>query len=590
MPAWAELPQGVSQLVVATATFTPQEGPASELPALKLPHRWDQTYPRSGGTAVYRLELPPVAAGQPYALFFTRIGNQAEVHANGQLLAPLGTLGDAATDHAKAPVWMDVPSSMLRGKEPTPLRITVTTQANRWGGLEPVYFGPATQLRPLYTTNYRWRQVASVVIVMSLSLMALMAGGLWWRQRDPLYGLLALAALFGVIRMGDRLLQEPPLPWPLWGAVAASAFIVHLMLMARFALHAVGEHGAWVRKGFWVVVAGGTAAAFTSFLLRLPMVWTVALGTVCIPGAAVLVYAVRAALRTRSRQSLILCAAGFVVILTGVRDWLVVRVTDTGGATFSLLPHAVFVFVLFMGWIVVDRYSQQVLQYRDLNDSLEKRIAQREAELGASYEQLAQQSQEQATLKERQRIMRDIHDGVGAHLVSLLGLAKRGIPGEALQTEINLALDELRVAVDSLQPVHGDLTTVLATLRYRLQPRLQAAGLEVVWDVGELPPLDNLNPQMVLQIQRILLEAFTNVLRHAAATRITVSAHAIDEPKALVLEVADNGVGLPESTATPARGLGLESMRSRSETIGAVLDVSSPPGGGTRVRLELPRP
>jgi len=337
------------------------------------------------------------------------------------------------------------------------------------------------------------------------------------------------------------------------------------------------------------VLAGGTVTSFTSFLFHLPALWTATLAATGVPGFAVLVCVARAAYRTRSRQALILCAAGFVVILTGFRDFWAVRLSEQGSASFSLLPHSTFVFVLFMGWIIVDRYSQQVVQYRDLNDSLEKRIAQREAELGATHERLARQTEEQAMLKERQRIMRDIHDGVGGHLVSLLSLAKRGdIPGDALQAQISVALDELRVAVDSLQPVHGDLTTVLATLRYRLQPRLEAAGLEVAWDVGALPALDNLNPQMVLQIQRILLEAFTNVLRHARASRIEVSACAVEQPRALVLMVADNGVGFGASDGQ-RQGLGMGSMQHRSEKIGATLTVVSALGQGTRLRLELPR-
>jgi signal transduction histidine kinase len=287
---------------------------------------------------------------------------------------------------------------------------------------------------------------------------------------------------------------------------------------------------------------------------------------------------------------MLLCAAGFVVILAGFRDLVVVRILKHGSDSFSILPHAVFVFVLFMGWIVVERYSRQFVDYRELNNSLEKRIAEREAELGASYARLAQQSEQQATLQERQRIMRDIHDGVGAHLVSLLSLVKRGdVPPDRLQAEINVALDELRVAVDSLQPVHGDLTTVLATLRYRLQPRLEAAGLKVGWDVAELPALAILTPQMVLQIQRVLLEAFTNVLRHANATRIDISARSIDHPPALVLEVKDNGAGFAATQQKP-HGLGIQNMRHRSEAIGATLLIEPADGGGTRVRLTLPKP
>lgn len=578
---------GIATLRAAQATFEPEGNLPVESRMQALPHRWDSSYPHQGGRATYRLTLPPAAAAQPYALFFPRIGNQAEVRIDGVVLAVLGELGNPATDYAKAPVRIDVPRSMLRPSGGTPLEVTVTVQANRWGGLSSILFGPAAEVRPVYASNFRWRQTASVVIVLSLALMGLMAGSLWWQQRDPLYGMLALAALFGAVRMGDRLLVQPPLPWPLWGAVTAAAFILHLMLMARFALQAIGQEGRWIRTGFWITALTGTVAAFASFFLREPRIWTAALAMTILPGVAVLVCAVRRAVLTRSRQSMLICAAGFVVILAGIRDFLVIRLPDSGASNFSLQPHAVFVFVLFMGWIVVDRYSHQVVQYRELNDSLEKRVGERETQLAASYRELASQSEQQATLQERQRIMRDIHDGVGAHLVSLLSLVKRGnVPGEALQREINVALDELRIAVDSLQPVHGDLTTVLATLRYRLQPRLEAAGLEVIWNVDALPVLDKLNPPMVLQIQRILLEAFTNVLRHAQARRIEVSARAVGDPPTLVLEVADDGVGFA-TPAEPAQGLGMKSMQSRSEAIGARLFAFSAQGQGTRIRLEL---
>jgi signal transduction histidine kinase len=128
---------------------------------------------------------------------------------------------------------------------------------------------------------------------------------------------------------------------------------------------------------------------------------------------------------------------------------------------------------------------------------------------------------------------------------------------------------------------------VLATLRYRLQPRLEAAGLKVDWDVEALPSLPGLTPQKVLQVQRVLLEAFTNVIRHAQATTLTVWARSLQEPPRLALEVRDDGVGF-DLAAGAGPGLGLRSMRSRSEAIGGQLTLQSQPGRGSCLRLELP--
>ena len=590
-------------LTQATVTLTPFGRPTQAPIELTLPHRWDKNFPGQGGHALYQMTLPPTRAIEPLALFIPRVGNQVEVRVSGQVVARLGILGDAASDWAKGPTWITIPASLVNPDKPTALDIEVTTQADRWGGLSNVHFGPESVVQPVWRSNYNWRQTASVVIVLALALVGVIAAGLWWRQRDAgaatmgdkqtegLYGMFALIALFGIVRMGDRLLPVPPLPWPLWGGVTAAAFAAHILLMARFCLETVGERTPWVRTGFWLFLAASVIAALAAFLLHQPSLWTWTLAACTLPGLVVLYQVVRHTWLERSRENLLMCIAGVLVILAGVRDLVQVRIADSGSLTFSIMPHAVFVLVMIMGWIIVERYSQQVRQFRDLNVSLEHRIFEREQQLGASYDRLKIQNEERATLQERQRIMRDIHDGVGAQLVGLLSLLKKdGSRSEALQEHANAALDELRMAVDSLQPVNGDLTTVLASLRYRLQPRLDAAGLAVVWDVPELPLQEHLPPGTVLQIQRILLEAFTNVLRHARASEIQIHARAQTDPTRLVLVVQDNGIGLDTAKLDDSsdHGHGLRNMKQRAQAIGGKLVCTNLPTGGTRVQLELP--
>ncbi len=111
-----------------------------------------------------------------------------------------------------------------------------------------------------------------------------------------------------------------------------------------------------------------------------------------------------------------------------------------------------------------------------------------------AFDSLREQQHHQSVAIERQRIMREIHDGVGSQLVGLLNMVTRNAAPTCRRSKehVQLALDEMRMAVDSLQPAHDDLATVLATLRYRLQSRLEAAGIEVIWEVAELPELREL--------------------------------------------------------------------------------------------------
>ena len=193
---------------------------------------------------------------------------------------------------------------------------------------------------------------------------------------------------------------------------------------------------------------------------------------------------------------------------------------------------------------------------------------------------------ERAKLTERQRIMSDIHDTVGSQLVGVLSLVRAHAPYAQLETHTADALQGLRIAVDAIQPVNGNLAAVLATLRHRLQPSLNAAGVALVWRVDDLPRLADLNPQKIQHIQRIVMEAFSNVIQYAKATTVTVTACLLLDPARIQICISDNGVGLQ---ANASLGHGLANMRLRAEAIGAQIDThSGHEQQGLAVTLTLP--
>jgi signal transduction histidine kinase len=418
---------------------------------------------------------------------------------------------------------------------------------------------------------------------------------LWWRQRDPLYGWFALAAFLGVVRNVDRVWPDVPVSWPLWGAIVAVCYASHLALICRFTLMALGPVSREMNRAIDVVLVLSSTLAILSFALGRPLFWTLGLAALVPLGVISLTFVVREAMRTRSMTACVLAAAGALAVAAGIYDLGLIRMTNSSGLRNAYTQHAMFVFVVIMAGLVAERYSRSVADYRALNADLSKLVEDREQQLRGAFDSLRVQQHEQSVSTERQRIMREIHDGIGSHLVGLLNMVTRpNADMVAVEEQVQHALDEMRMAVDSLQPVHDDLITVLATLRYRLQPRLQAAGVEVVWDVAELPALRHLSPNAVLQVQRILLEAFTNVLKHACATQVAVRTRWYEADRLVSLQIADNGVGLrreagangASAAAGPRQGRGIGNMRARATSIGAELKVEPAKGGGTCLTLD----
>jgi signal transduction histidine kinase len=183
--------------------------------------------------------------------------------------------------------------------------------------------------------------------------------------------------------------------------------------------------------------------------------------------------------------------------------------------------------------------------------------------------------------------MEDMHDGMGSSLISALRVVERGRLDEANVAQVlKSCIDDLRLAIDSMEPVGADLLLLLATLRFRIGRRLEDSGLKLKWDVQPVAPLDWLEPKASLHILRILQEAFSNIIKHANATEITVATRM--QGGHVAVSVCDNGSGffVPQGSAESG-GKGLANQQRRAEEIGAALRVESS-ATGTCLTLLLP--
>lgn len=231
------------------------------------------------------------------------------------------------------------------------------------------------------------------------------------------------------------------------------------------------------------------------------------------------------------------------------------------------------------------RITRALAESQRINAELEERVQQKQRQLERNFEKLQRLSREAAVAEERQRIMRDMHDGIGAQLISALSLAESddATPRDVAAL-LRECIDDLRLTIDSLESTDNELLPALGNFRYRIERRLQAMGIELQWRVSDLPALSYLSPRNLLHVLRILQEAFANVLKHAQASQVCLEAGLVPDRRRVFIRVSDNGKGF----ATPqASGRGLGNMARRAASIDGEFSVSSS-GKGTTLELLLP--
>lgn len=186
--------------------------------------------------------------------------------------------------------------------------------------------------------------------------------------------------------------------------------------------------------------------------------------------------------------------------------------------------------------------------------------------------------------EERERIYADLHDDIGAKLLTLVHTLENPQHADLARS----VLQDLRDIVSRTRGgVAGSLLEVLAQIRDETEQRLELAGIELAWEqqVGlDDPALDE---GQALHLFRIVREAVTNAIRHGRATRVRVRARRTLQM--LIMDVADDGAGAPAGQDIGS-GRGTESMKARAAELHGTIAWNPATSGGTKVVLQFPLP
>jgi signal transduction histidine kinase len=280
----------------------------------------------------------------------------------------------------------------------------------------------------------------------------------------------------------------------------------------------------------------------------------------------------------------IISATLLIALLTGVHDVALVAQFMHPESLYLLPYSGLLVYGSFL-FAVQRRYVHAINAHEHLSASLKQQLAQREAELNENHLQLRKLEQAQTLATERQRLMRDMHDGLGSALTSSLAVVERGQANAAeMALMLRECVDDLRAVIDSLEPLNNDLMVLLATLRFRIGQRLQVTGINLEWSVQELPPLAWMGPPEILQVMRIVQEALSNVVKHARASWVRLTARQLGSDVEICIE--DDGCGFSASSLSSGRGLRF--LQQRSVELEGSLRFESLGDKGTCMRLTLP--
>ena len=552
-----------AEFAVSDADTPPQDGWKPQ----RLPDSWLHNHPGLRGIGWYRMRfkldaLPPAGT----ALYVSRVAVTGQLWLNGSVLNPEvrftnrdGPVGTSTSHHA---YLIALPQGLFRLGENT-LHIRVQGFGVGGEGLWDVRIGDMGRLRPAWLV----REIPQRIIPQAL--FALMAASsffallVWWRERRARFPHFMIVMLLWTLFLGLFVLPTPPvthLPWITFIVVLLTVFNWTLLhLFYRYS----GSSWRWYPKVLHIVSAITLLLAVAVVIQADPERGSRDMGLLMIPAALLRALATAMLLQVAWRQ----------------RSW---RSYVLAGTELIWFSGQVQIMGILMGWMTPEPFRIDpacalplylVLQYF----FVERFVREREQ---------AARAQQEAIIVERARILQDMHDGMGSQLVTALRLVKREDGDRAVAARnIEEALQDLRLIIDSLDDVNQGLKPKLADLRYRLEPRLAELGIRLVWEVQPLPELATLPPQAALNAMRIVQEALNNAVKHArpASITVTIARHG----DGAMIRVADDGSGF-DPDATAGAGRGLAGMRKRADQIGATVCVERRDGGGTAVSLYFP--
>ncbi len=493
------------------------------------------------------------------------------------------------------PISPLTPSTSLGGLPVEPkrrLQLRLAAPGPSGAGLDAPLFGPPDVVDRLDAHRRHWQLLRAATLAGGL-LVALFLGLVARvRREEPLFAMAAAHVALLALLLSPYVLAEQPLPSPWWRALLDAADLAAKLLLVAVAARLAGAWSPRLQRSLLLlgaialpidVLAAVQGWSWGQFAHPWPW-WALGLRSALL--LAAWAYALRALSRRPAAETLGTAMLVGFSALTWAWVSFGVLVFERPVIDSNALAHA--------GWVMWVAAQLQALFVRSARQDAELRreladeLERRSAALQVAYAAQAQAERREAAADQRRRLLQDLHDGLGARLLQLRLTAPQ-LQAHELAEAVDACLLEMRLSVDSLSESEGELAVLLGSWRQRVEPLLEAAGVQMHWQVHHSEALACLRGGGALELVRWLQEALSNTLRHARARTLTVATEAT--AGGITLWFVDDGCGLPSQAGD---GQGRRNLRARAARLGAALHWHSPAprafvpeGVGTALELQL---
>ena len=558
-----------------------------------LPDDWDRRRDWQDGPVWYRLHFdapPDVPPGTVLAAYIQRACSNLEVRLNGRLLHSTGRMHPPVARNCYYSQLISFPEGLLRaGGNDLDIKLAGHSlqrvgARQRAASLSEVQIGSLAQMSALHERHLLLGPLLAVSTGALLVVLGLLSFVVAVWRHAPYLGYFGTAAtLWGLLSarfwVRDIALDNARVEWIICTGLAFVGVAAVLFLLRYCGLRLPRmEQVLWAQCALFPIslVVAGPDRLFT-----VATAWYAVMSLQVLAAMGVFLLRAWRFSRVDFWTMGMVMAVQAVMLLVEVciqNGWL-------GVLGVSVMQFAAPILFVAIGARIVLAFMHALQATELARAEAERRVREITADMERSYVQMSELQVEQVTAKERKRIAADLHDDLGAKLLTIVHTSDN----ERIATLAREALEEMRLSVRGITGKPVSLGDALGDWRSEAMSRLSDGGVELAWNIpSELEFSDRtIGARTYVQTTRILREAVSNLLRHSGASHCDIAVRI--ETTDLEVTIADNGRGIPmELDGKLDRGHGMASMKHRAKQMQGQCLVESGPGYGTVIRLMLP--